>query len=83
MIKLDKIKKTYPSCKILNLVEVAFPGKGWVSVAEDKVYVSENRIKEKIETACSRGAVQFNFIIEDEYGTIRRPDFLRKELEML
>ena len=78
-ITFAKIEKSYPNSKVLGIEE--FYNEGWVGCKEMiNSYVSPQEANKRIVEKIVGGATVFNFKIEDEFGVIRYPDFLAKEI---
>lgn len=83
MLKLlNKVRTNYPEAIILELREVYTPSKGWIAVKyEPGPYVAPEEFERAMKLRMiNLGATHVNFKIEDEFGTVRYPDYSVREL---
>jgi hypothetical protein len=70
----NKIQNDYPNCEVIGLREVYL--KGWVNNnAIINAYTSPESVVSYFNWLISKGAEFVNFIIKDEYGNVRYPDY--------
>jgi hypothetical protein len=80
-LNLNVIRNNYPKSILLDIVETFYPLKGW---KQTKNTINSNttitEVEQKIKLRIANGATHFQFMIKDQYGQIRYPDYSVNEL---